>query len=184
MSTAATTRNSFLQRVIGAAACDSAIYEEVEADRAATAQAFAVVVLSSLAAGVGAVGSGRVGLSSIPTVVLAALMFWAAWALLTFEIGRRLMPARQTQADVGEVLRTLGFASAPGVLFVFAILPAAAAPVVVITTVWMLAAMVVGLRHALDYTSTGRAVMVCVVGWLLASLVAAFIGLVLTAPVQ
>ena len=51
-------RNTFLQRLIGAAALDTAIYEEVEADENATTQTCATVVLSSLAAGVGARGFG------------------------------------------------------------------------------------------------------------------------------
>ena len=46
-------RNSYLQRLMGAAALDAAIYEEVEADRNATAQALLTVVLASVALGLG-----------------------------------------------------------------------------------------------------------------------------------
>src|SRR5438874_5450458 len=154
----ATARNTFLQRLIGAVSLDAAIYEEVEADRGATGQALAVVVLSSLAGGIGARGIGDVTPASVAFVSVVSLLSWAAWALLTFQIGGRLMPEPQTRVDVGELLRTIGFASAPGLLRVLGVLPGVTLPAFAITSVWMLAAMVVAVRQALDYTSTGRAI--------------------------
>src|SRR5689334_3415093 len=127
MAIATTTSNTFLQRLIGAAALDSAIYEEVEADTAATGQALTVVVASSLAAGFGARGLGDLA-PNVFIVSVIALVAWAAWALLTYEIGGRLMPEPQTVVDVGELLRTIGFASTPGLLRVFGIIPGAAIP--------------------------------------------------------
>jgi hypothetical protein len=173
-----TTRNTFLQRLIGAAALDAAIYEEVEADPAATYQAFGVVVLSSLAAGIGASGLGEVTAVGVVYFSGVALVAWAAWALVTFEIGARLMPAPQTRVDVGQLLRTIGFASTPGLLRVLGIMPAVALPVFAVTSVWMLLAMIVAVRQALDYRSTGRAVAVCVLGWVLALTIAVVLGLV------
>ena len=170
--------NTFLQRLIGAMALDTAIYEEVEADRAATPQAFAVVLLSSLAAGVGARGLGGSTPSNIVFVSIVALLAWAAWALLTLQIGGRLLPEPQTRVDVGELLRTTGFAAAPGLLRVFGILPGVTIPAFALTAVWMLAAMIVGVRQALDYTSTARAIAVCLCGWLLVVAIAVAIGLV------
>jgi hypothetical protein len=169
--------NTFLQRLIGAAALDAAIYEEVEADPRATSQAFVVVVLSSLAAGVGARGLGEQSLANIGYVSIASLLVWAAWALVTFEIGARILPGAETRADVGQLLRTIGFAAAPGLLRVFGILPAAAVPVFVIAWIWMLLAMIVAVRQALDYRSTARAVAVCALGWTLAVTFIVVLGL-------
>src|SRR5437660_1688978 len=107
-----TTRNTFLQRLIGAISLDAAVYEDVEADVTATGQALIVVLLSSLAAGLGAPGLGGVTPASIAFISIVALLLWAAWAMVTFEIGVRLMPQPQTRSDVGELLRTTGFASA------------------------------------------------------------------------
>jgi hypothetical protein len=173
-----TATNSFLQRLIGAISLDTAIYEEVEADRGATGQALAVVVLSSLAAGIGARGLGGSSPVNIAFMAIVALIAWAAWALLIFEIGGRLMAEPQTRVDVGELLRTLGFAATPGLLRVFGILPGVTIPAFAITAVWMLAAMIVAVRQALDYTGTGRAVAVCVLAWLLALALAIGMGLV------
>jgi len=172
-----TLRSSFLLRMFGAAALDSAIYEEVEADRAATGQAMLVVVLSSLAAGVGATGYAGMSIRGAFVISGIALIAWAAWALVTFEIGGRLLPEAQTRVDVGELLRTIGFASAPGMLRVFGIIPSVTTPAFAITTVWMLLATIVAVRQALDYTSTARAVAVCALGWGLAIAIALALGL-------
>ena len=179
-----TVTNTFLQRLIGAAALDSAIYEEVEGDHRATGQALIVIVLSSLAAGVGWRGLGGTTLLTATFFAIVALMAWGAWALLTLQIGSRLLPDSRTSVDIGELLRTTGFAATPGLLRVFGILPGVTIPVFVITAIWMLAAMVVAVRQALDYRSTGRAIAVCVVGWLLAIALAAGVGLFWSPPVS
>jgi len=155
---------TFMRRIAGAIALDVATYEEVERERGANAQAMVVVLLSALSAGVGAVGLGAEG-AVIPLITTFALMAWLAWALLTFEIGVRLLAGPETRSDVGELLRTLGFASAPGMLRVFGIIPALAVPAFVISAVWMLAAMILAIRQALDYRSTARAIAVCAIGW-------------------
>jgi len=163
--------------MFGAVSLDSEIYEEVEADRTATGQAMLVVIMSSLAAGVGV--TGRAGIAPRGAFMISgiALIAWAAWALVTFEIGGRLMPEPQTRVDVGELLRTIGFASAPGMLRVFGIIPGVTIPAFAITTVWMLLATIVAVRQALDYTSTARAVAVCALGWALAIGIAMALGL-------
>ncbi len=172
-----TVTNSFTQRVIGALALDAAIYEEVEADRGAITQAVTVVLLSSLAAGVGSRGLGGTTVQGIVFIAVIALIAWAAWALVIFEIGSRLMPEPQTRVDVGQLLRTIGFAAAPGMLRVLGVMSAATIPVFAITAVWMLAAMIVAVRQALDFTSTVRAVAVCLLGWTLAIAIAVALGL-------
>ncbi len=167
---------------MGAAALDVAIYEDVEADRNATAQAFIVVLLSSIAGGLGATGVTGGGVN-IAFFSMVALLAWAGWALVTYTVGVYLLPEPQTRADVGELMRTIGFASAPGLLRVLGIMAPLAKPVFVVTAVWMLVAMIVAVRQALDYTSTARAVAVCLVGWLLAIAFAVAFGLLFTPSV-
>lgn len=179
-----TQRNTFLQRLIGAAALDAAIYEEVEADPGATTQAFVVVVLSSIAAGIGAGDMGGPNFASMLFIGMLSLLAWATWAVVTLEIGTRILPGAQTRADVGQLLRTIGFASTPGLLRVFGMMPAVTVPVFAVTSVWMLAAMVVAVRQALDYRSTGRAIAVCLLGWVLAIAIAIVIGVLFGPSVQ
>jgi hypothetical protein len=172
-----TPTNTFVQRLLGAVSLDVAIYEEVEADRGATGQALATVVLSSIAAGFGARGLGGATPANISFICVLSLSAWAVWAVMTYEIGGHMMPEPQTRVDVGELLRTIGFASAPGLLRVFGILPGVAVPAFAITAVWMLAATIVAVRQALDYESTGRAIIVCTIGWALVIVFAVGIGL-------
>jgi hypothetical protein len=177
MGTATAPPTSFPMRLIGAVSVDPLLYEEVEADRSATGQALLVVVLSSLGAGIGARGFGTGSLQSMAFISALATVAWATWALVTYQIGAKLMPEPQTRADVGELLRTIGFSAAPGMLRVFGIVPGAATAAFAITAVWMLVAMVVAVRQALDYTSTARAFAVCVLGWTLAIGIAVAFGL-------
>jgi hypothetical protein len=155
---------SIWDRMFRASKLDAQLYEEVEADTGATVQAGIVVLLAAFAAGIGSLGS--VGVSGIATGTLVALASWLVWALLTYWIGTRLLPEPQTDADYGELLRTIGFASAPGVIRVLGIVPGLAAPLFLLGGIWMLVAMVIAVRQALDYRSTWRAVGVCSIGWL------------------
>ena len=172
------TRHSFVQRVIGAAMLNAATYEEVEADRSAVAQAAAVVLLSSLAAGFGARGFGASRPVDIALYAGISLVAWMMWAVLTYQIGASLLPESQTRADVGELLRTIGFASAPGLLRILGVAPGLTNVVFAVSAVWMLASMLVAVRQALDYTGTGRAIAVCTLAWLLALIFAVALGIV------
>ncbi|MFW6081269.1 MAG: YIP1 family protein [Desulfosalsimonas sp.] len=165
--------NPFVDRMIRAAKLEPKLYEEVEADKGALGQAMAVVVLSSLAAGVGAISIQGPGGIIIGTIT--ALIGWYVWALLTYLIGTKILPEPQTHADHGELLRTIGFSSAPGIIRVLGIIPVLRGIVFLAAGIWMLAAMVIGVRQALDYTSTWRAVGVCLIGWLIQALILALI---------
>ena len=166
---------SIQDRMFHAAKLDAQLYEEVEADRDATVQAMTVVVLAAIAAGIGSLGSGSP--LGIITGTIVALLSWLVWAFLTYFIGTRLLPEPQTSADYGELLRTIGFSSAPGLIRVLGIVPGLAAPLFLIGGIWMLVAMVIAVRQALDYNSTWRALGVCLIGWL-----AQVVILILAAP--
>ncbi len=155
---------SFTERIIRAAKLDVALYEEVEADKEAMWQAMGVVVLSSVAAGIGAIATH--GAMGIISGTIMAIISWYIWAYLTYWIGTRLLPEPRTSSDPGELLRTIGFSSSPGLIRVLGIIPPLTGIVFLVAGVWMLIAMVIAVRQALDYTSTLRAVGVCVIGWL------------------
>jgi hypothetical protein len=165
--------------MIGAAMLDSATYEEVEADAAATTQALVIVVLSSLAAGIGARGAlgSSAALAFFARASVIVLILWAGFALLTFEIGSRILPTPETRTDVGELLRALGFAATPGLIQVFGIFPGVKVPVFTVAIGWALAASVVAVRQALDYSSTRRAFAVCGLAVLLSVAFAVVLGL-------
>lgn len=156
--------SKFTERMIRAAKLDVSLYEEVEADKTAFRQAMGVVVLSSLAAGIGSISMGG---RNFFLGTIAALMGWYIWAYLTYFIGTKFLPEAQTKADHGELLRTIGFSSAPGLIRVFGIIPGLTQLVFSVAGIWMLIAMVIAVRQALDYKSTLRAVGVCIIGWII-----------------
>jgi len=149
--------------MLRAALLDVSLYEEVEADRRATGQSAMVVVLSSVAAGVG--GLAQHGAWPLVWYTIAAVASWWIWAYVAYWIGTRLLPSPTTRADSGELLRTIGFSSAPGVLRILAIVHPIAPFAFVASTIWMLVAMVIAVRQALDYPGTARALAVCAIGF-------------------
>lgn len=155
--------NQLVDRMIRAAKLNRDLYEEVEADQTATSQAMVVVVLSSVAAGIGA--SGSFGLGGLLGGTLSALLGWYVWAYITYFVGTRILPEPQTSANLGELLRTIGFSASPGILRVVGIVAPLAPIVFLVTSIWSLVAMIIAVRQALDYKSTGRAVGVCLIGW-------------------
>jgi len=160
--------NQMISRMARAAKLDRDLYEEVETDTTATGQAMGVVILSSVAAGI---GSFREGLpAAIVIGTLVSLISWYFWAFLTYVLGTKVFPEPQTQSNIGELLRTTGYSSAPGILRVLGVVPGIAPVVFLAAAIWMLVSMVVAVRQALDYESTWRAVGVCVIGWMIQTL--------------
>jgi hypothetical protein len=155
---------TFGQRFVGVLRLDAATFEDIEADQTATTQALGVVLLASVAAGVGA--GLLLGAAPLLRGVLAAIVGWVMWAGVIYVLGARLLPEPQTRTDMGELLRVIGFSYAPNCFAILAFVPAAGAVVQVIVAFWLLAAMIIAVRQALDYQSTARAVGVVLSGWL------------------
>jgi len=158
----------FVNRIIRACKLDVNLYEEVENDKNATLQAALVVILSSLAAGVGALSLGASNFLMAP---ILSLISWYIWAYLIYIIGAKLFPEPNTKADHGQLLRTIGFSSAPGLIRVFGFTPDLMSITFIGAGIWMLIAMVIAVRQALDYQSTWRAIGVVVIGFLIQAIV-------------
>lgn len=157
--------SSFAERLIGTARLDRKIYEEIEADPRSFTQAVVVVALSSLGAAVGVSGSFRI--AELVSGLAAGILGWAAWAAIAYLVGGRLFPTPRTNVDWGELLRTTGFATGPGILSILGIVPALTGFITFVVSIWILLAFAVAVRQALDYESTLRAIGVCAIGWAL-----------------
>ena len=160
--------SQYVNRIIRACKLDVSLYEEVEADNSATLQAASVVVLSSLAAGIGSISMGASNLIMAP---LLSLISWYIWAYLIYLIGAKLFPEVNTKADHGQLLRTIGFSSAPGLIRIFGFTPELMSITFIGAGIWMLVAMVIAVRQALDYQSTWRAIGVVVIGFLVQAII-------------
>ena len=155
--------NLFLTRVFRAIKIDIDLYEEVERDKKATVQAGIVVVLSSLAAGVGAL---QMGASNFLLAPVMSLLSWYVWAYVIYFVGVKLFGGPKTKSDHGELLRPIGFSSAPGLIRVFGVTPDLMIVTFIGSAFWMLACMVVAVKSALDYESLSKALGVVVIAWL------------------
>lgn len=176
--------STLIRRFLAALALDPTVFEEVEADRSATWQAALVVVAAAMAAGIGQAGLGADARPVLFAVAAASLIAWLGWALLLTLLGTAVLRERTTSTNLGEVLRTLGFAAAPGVFRAFEVFGGTRWLVLPLTSLWMVAAMVVAVRQAFDYTSTGRAILLSLLGWVVTAGAAAVIGLLLARPVS
>ncbi len=154
-----------LNRMIGAALLRSSAYEDVEHDPAATLQAFLVVVIASLAGGIGLyLSEGGSLVSGIGGAIVRAVIGWGLWALVTFFVGATILKKPDTQASWGQLARGTGFAQTPSILQVFVFIPFLGPVIGFAAFIWWIVAMVIAVRQALDYTSTIRAIGVVIIG--------------------
>ena len=155
--------NLFITRIFRAIKIDIELFEEVEKDKNGTFQAGIVVVLSSLAAGIGSI---HLGMSNFLLAPVMSLLSWYVWAYVIYFVGVKLLGDRKTKSNHGELLRTIGFSSAPGLIRVFGITPDLMTVTFIGSAFWMLACMVVAVKSALDYESMWKAFGVVVIAWL------------------
>ena len=155
--------NLFINRVFRAIKIDLDLYEEVEKDKKATIQAGLVVVLSSLAAGVGVL---QMGMSNFILAPVMSLLNWYVSAYIIYFIGVKLLGDSNTKSNHGELLRTIGFSSAPGIIRIFGVTPDLMTVTFIGSAFWMLACMVVAVKSALDYKSLWKALGVVIIAWL------------------
>ena len=164
---------SLIDRMIRASKLDVSLYEEVEADKGSMGQAVTIVVLSSVAGGIGQ--AGLLGVKGFILGTILSLIGWFVWAFLTYIIGTKLLPEPGTKTDMGEMLRTIGFSSSPGVLRILGVIPVVGAIISFAVGIWMLVAMIIAVRQALDYKSTWRAVGVCIIGFIVYLVIVTFL---------
>jgi hypothetical protein len=147
----------------GAARLDAPTYEEVEADKGATWQAVLIAIVSSLAITIGDFHNGD---TDIPARLVGGLAGWIVWLFFIWLVGVKMLPEPETRSNLGELIRTTGFASTPGLFRILGMIPIVGWVVVIAAWLWTLAAMVIAVRQALDYRSLGRAIVVCVIGFI------------------
>lgn len=162
---------SLTERMIAAASLDPSVYEEVEHDQDATAQAALVVAIVAIASAIGASGHGSRGMMG---AVIAAFVGWAVWALVTYAVGTLLFNGTATWS---ELLRTTGFAQSAGIIAVLGFIPILGGLAKLAAWILVLIAGVIAIRQALDI-STGKAVLTALVAAVVIGLVRLAIGVV------
>jgi len=162
-----------VQRIIGVFQLDVPTFEQIEHDTTATGQAAGVVAIAAVCRAIGSsisagIYGGGVGTGFLVSIV-TAFIGWVIWSALTYWIGTSLFDG---EADLGEMLRVIGFAQAPLVL---AIIPCLGT---LVGGIWALVAGFIAIRQGLDLDNTKTFVTI-VIGFL-AYIVIAAIGSIFT----
>jgi hypothetical protein len=172
---------AMFNRMIRAAKLEVAFYNEVEADTSLNQEALMVVILVSVAAGIGSflqvLFQGNIG-GAILGLILAAVLGvvgYYIWAYITYFVGTNVFKGT---ADVGELLRTLGYASAPKLLSILVFIPCVGALASLAGAIWSLVAGVIAVREALDFDTT-KAVVTVIIGWVIILILTLIVGVVL-----
>jgi hypothetical protein len=160
-------------RMAGVMKADVKTIQEIEADPAALGQAVTVIVMAGAAALIGNIF--REGVFGGITALILSLVSYAIWSLLIVLVGTKLMPEPATKANFSEAFRVIGFTAAPGVFRVFAIVPFLGPLISFVIAIWTIVIGVIAVREVLDYTSTARAIIVCLIAAVLAWIVTLFV---------
>jgi Yip1 domain len=169
---------SLQDRVMGAMRLQAKTFEDVEHDASATPQAAMVVVAVAVSGALGSFGS--IGIGGALAMVVFQLIGWVLGSFVVLIVGTKIFPGKNTEADLGQMLRTMGFAQSPGIFNVLTGIPLLGWLVWVVIQIWVIVAMVIAVRQALDYDDTLKAVIVCVVAWVIMfmfMMLAALVGL-------
>ena len=176
-----TTDSSLVNRMMRAARLDVSLYEEVEADRAATSQAAIVVGIAAVSSAIGGaiaaavfgVGGGVIG--AVLAGIISGFLGWVMWSYIAYFVGTSVFGGTATP---GELLRTVGFAQSPGVLGILVAIPFLGVLIGFALWVWAVVAGVIALRQALDIDTT-KAIVTSVIAAIPFLLFRMFIGALL-----
>ena len=156
---------TFGDRVVGAMKLEPNAFEDVERDPTAIGQSVGVIALAAVAAGIGNIYYG--GLTGIVSGAFMSVISFLIWSLIIWLVGTKVLPEPATKADYPETFRVLGFAAAPGLASVITIIPLLGWLLMFVIWLWQIAAMVIAVRQVLDFSTTGKAIVVVIVGFII-----------------
>lgn len=146
-----------VRRIVGAMRLDSQVYRELRDDPTATVPALLLVLLCLLAAGTAALPHG--GLPAFGSTVASGFLGWTIFVIACYVLGTKALPGPETEATLGTLVRTLGFALSPTLLFVFGIISAVVVVLAPLVFIWTFFAGTMALRETLG-VGTLRALLV------------------------
>jgi len=145
------------QHIIGVFKLDSQTFETIEKDTSLTGTAALIVIVVSIISGLGTgffnIFSHKSFFGGLIGGVITVVLGWLLWSAITWFVGTNLFKG---QADLGEMLRVIGFAYSPQIL---SIIPCVGG---IIGTIWTLAAGFVAVRQGLDLDNTKTALTIVI----------------------
>lgn len=162
--------NNLGQRLRRLATLDTTVFDEVRMDTASTVPAVVVVVLATVMAGIGGwfwwrladfPASGKVFLQSVVVGTIISVAIWFVWVATTYVVLTQLFRAR---ADLQELIRVMGFASAPFALMLLMFIPGIDFGVALLAIALFFGTTVIAVQSATD-APAGRALVATAAGF-------------------
>jgi hypothetical protein len=178
--------SSFQNRVIGALRLQAATFEEVEHDAAATSQAAIIIIASGISSAIpglmylSLIGFGGAAFGFVAGIVMR-IIGWVVGSYVLLLVGTKLMPGKNTEADLGQLLRCTGFAAAPLLGGIILIIPFLGWLIYFLLCLLAIAATVVAVKAALDYDDIVKAIIVTVIAWVIVFVVMMILAAILAA---
>jgi hypothetical protein len=160
---------TFISRMIDAAKLDSSLFEELINDPTTQGQSVWVVAIFAMATGFGLFS--RAGALAVNSCLVTTFFAWYFWSFTLYFAGTYLFRDAGKKADRKTVMRVMAFASAPGILRLLGVIPQTSVILFIVTSVWIIAASVMGIKMAFEIPTTGKVLLLCAGAWLLAFLV-------------
>ena len=92
------------------------------------------------------------------TVVFSSILGWIIWASLIYIVGAKLFSEVNTKANFKNILIAVGYGHAPAIFRFFAVLPELLIPIVIITQIWILLSIAIGIKEALNFGSNFKSI--------------------------
>jgi hypothetical protein len=161
-----------VDRVVRVFRLDASVFREIADDQNAMTEAAIIVIVVTLLSALGsAIGAliGRAGIGSvlvgfIVNWIVSVLIGWIGWAILTYFVGTSLFKGR---TDIPEMMRVLGYASAPRLLGILGIIPCLGWIAALVGAILALIAGVIAVREAMEF-DTGNAIITVLISWVIA----------------
>lgn len=167
--------DKIVQRVLRIIKLDFTVFQEIEHDENANTEAAIIVAVASLLSAIGSGVSGGSFWIFLVTLVFGVALNWLLWSYIAMLVGTRLFKG---EATFWEVARTLGYANAPRVLGLLAVIPCVGAIAALVGAILALVAGFFAMREALDLT-TERTLITILISWVIVVVVNIVIGLVI-----
>ena len=149
------------------------VFRTIARDPNATKQAAIVVAVVAIASAIGGADEGAGG---IFVGLIGAFLGWLIYAGMAWFFGTNIFGTPTTVTNWESLLRTLGYAQAPGILSIFGFIPLLGWIAALVGGIWAIVTAIIAIRETLGF-GTGRAIITAIVAAIASAMVAAIIAL-------
>jgi hypothetical protein len=171
-----------VDRIVRAIRLDWTVFREIAEDENAMSQAALIVAvvtfISSIGTAIGVLIGGRAFGTAVLSffgdwIISGILIGWIGWAIITYFVGTAMF---QGKTDIPEMMRVLGYASAPKLLGLLGFIPCIGWIFPLAGWLLSLIAGVIAVREAMDF-ETSQAIITVVIGVIVAVVLTIILGL-------